>query len=83
MTRRFGEDLQRALDGRRKLMLAHVNCRNHPTASQVLQEVARNLDSRHPERGLSSSEVIQSIRRNLGLNDSHLLLILDEVDADP
>ena len=81
MTHRFGEDLQRALDGRRRIVLTHVNCRNHPTASQVLQEVARNLDSRHPERGLSSSEVIQSIRRNLGSNDSHLLLILDEVDV--
>jgi|TARA_B100002052_G_scaffold65120_1_gene58333 cell division control protein 6 len=81
MTRRFGEDLQRALDGRRKLMLAHVNCRNHSTASQVLQEVARSLDSGHPERGLSSSEVIQSIRRNLGTQEAHLLLVLDEVDV--
>ncbi|MFL2493957.1 MAG: Cdc6/Cdc18 family protein [Candidatus Thalassarchaeum sp.] len=81
MTHRFGEDLQRVLDGRRKLILAHVNCRNHPTASQVLQEVARSLDSGHPERGFSSSEVIQSIRRNLGSHDTHLLLVLDEVDV--
>jgi len=58
MTRRFGEDLQRMLDGRRKIVLAHVNCRNHPTASQVLQEIARSLDSGHPERGFSSSEII-------------------------
>tara|TARA_A100001037_G_scaffold73291_1_gene65602 strand:+ start:446 stop:1666 length:1221 start_codon:yes stop_codon:yes gene_type:complete len=81
MTRRFGEDLQRALDGRRKIILAHVNCRNHPTASQVLQEIARSLDSGHPERGFSSSEVIQSIRRNLEVHDAHLLLVLDEVDV--
>ena len=81
MTRRFGEDLQRALDGRRRLILAHVNCRNHPTASQVLQEIARSLDSGQPERGFSSSEVIQSIRRNLGAHDAHLMLVLDEVDV--
>ena len=81
MTRRFGEDLQRALDGRRRLILAHVNCRNHPTASQVLQEVARSLDSGQPERGFSSSEVMQSIRRNLEAHDAHLMLVLDEVDV--
>ena len=81
MTRRFGEDLQRMLDGRRKIVLAHVNCRNHPTASQVLQEIARSLDSGHPERGFSSSEIIQSIRRNLKAHETHLLLVLDEVDV--
>jgi cell division control protein 6 len=81
MTRRFGEDLQRMLDGRRKIVLAHVNCRNHPTASQVLQEIARSLDSGHPERGFSSSEIIQSIRRNLKVHKTHLLLTLDEVDV--
>ncbi len=78
---RFGEDLQRMLDGRRKIVLAHVNCRNHPTASQVLQEIARSLDSGHPERGFSSSEIIQSIRRNLRTHQAHLLLVLDEVDV--
>ena len=81
MTRRFGEDLQRMLDGRRKIVLAHVNCRNHPTASQVLQEIARSLDSGHPERGFSSSEIIQSIRRNIKTHGTHLLLVLDEVDV--
>ncbi len=81
MTHRFGEDLQRMLDGRRKIVLAHVNCRNHPTTSQVLQEIARSLDSGHPERGFSSSEIIQSIRRNLKAHGTHLLLTLDEVDV--
>ena len=81
MTHRFGEDLRRILEGRRKIVLAHVNCRNHPTASQVLQEIARSLDSGHPERGFSSSEIIQSIRRNLKVHETHLLLTLDEVDV--
>ena len=81
MTHRFGEDLQRMLDGRRKIVLAHVNCRNHPTTSQVFQEIARSLDSGHPERGFSSSEIIQSIRRNLKAHETHLLLTLDEVDV--
>ncbi|MCH2259235.1 MAG: AAA family ATPase [Candidatus Thalassarchaeum betae] len=81
ITRRFGEDLQRLLDGRRKIVLAHVNCRNHPTTSQVLQQIALSLDSGHPERGFSSGEIVQSIRRNLNSHESHLLLVLDEVDV--
>jgi len=81
LTQRFGDDIQRHLEGRRKIVLTHVNCRNHPTGSQVLQQIALSLDSRHPERGFSSGEIIQSIRRNLQAHQNHLLLILDEVDV--
>ena len=80
LTRRFGHDLLSHLEGKRKVVLAHVNCRNHPSTSQVLQRIASTLDSGHPERGLSSGEIIQSIRRNLISHNSHLLLVLDEVD---
>jgi len=80
LTSRFGEDLVKYLDGKRKIVLAHVNCRNHPSTSQVLQRIALILDSGHPERGLSSGEIIQSIRRNLLSHNSHLILVLDEVD---
>ena len=81
LTRKFGEDLHRHLHEVRKITLAHVNCRNHPSASQVLQQIAISLDSGHPERGLSSGEIIQSIRRNLLAHNLHLLLVLDEVDV--
>lgn len=81
LTQRFAEDIQRHLDGRRRIVITHVNCRNHPTGSQVLQQIALSLDARHPERGFSSGEIIQSIRRNLHTHESHLLLILDEVDV--
>ncbi|MDE0953451.1 MAG: AAA family ATPase [Candidatus Poseidoniales archaeon] len=80
LSRRFASDLLKHLDGKRKISYAHVNCRNHPTTSQVLQQIALTLDSGHPERGLSSGEIIQSIRRNLLARNSHLLLVLDEVD---
>ena len=77
LTRRFCMDVSAKLEGRRKVSIAHVNCRNH----QVLQQIALSLDSGHPERGFSSAEVIQNIRRNLRHHESHLLLILDEVDV--
>ena len=81
MTRRFCLDISTKLEGKRKISLAHVNCRNHPSSSQVLQQIALSLDSGHPERGFSSAEVIQNIRRNLRARGAHLLLILDEVDV--
>ena len=81
LSQRFGMDLAGKLEGRRRILMSHVNCRNHPTTSQVLQQIAISLDSGHPERGFSSGEMIQSIRRNLISRESHLLLILDEVDA--
>ena len=81
LTRRFCMDVSAKLEGRRKVSVAHVNCRNHPSSSQVLQQIALSLDSGHPERGFSSAEVIQNIRRNLRYHQSHLVLILDEVDV--
>ena len=81
LTRRFYLDLSTKLEGRRKVTISHVNCRNHPSTSQVLQQLALSLDSGHPERGFSSGEIIQGIRRNLKAHNNHLLLILDEVDV--
>jgi cell division control protein 6 len=74
-------DVAEKLEGKRKVAIAHVNCRSHPSTSQVLQQIASSLDSGHPERGFSSGELIQSIRRNIRSRESHLLLILDEVDV--
>tara|TARA_B100000287_G_scaffold379871_1_gene383260 strand:+ start:328 stop:1506 length:1179 start_codon:yes stop_codon:yes gene_type:complete len=81
LTRRFCIDLSTILEGRRKVVVAHVNCRNHPSSSQVLQQVSISLDSRQPERGFSIGELIQGIKRNLLSRESHLILILDEVDV--
>ena len=81
LTRRFCMDVAEKLEGKRKVSIAHVNCRSHPSTSQVLQQIASSLDSGHPERGFSSGELIQSIRRNIRSRESHLLLILDEVDV--
>jgi len=39
------------------------------------------LDSRHPERGFSSGEIIQTIRRNIRSRGLHMMLVLDEVDV--
>ena len=76
----FSRDLQRYLGSKRDLKIVHVNCRNHPSKSQALQRIVTSLDSRHPERGFGSGEILQSIRKQLQNSSEHLILILDEVD---
>ena len=81
LTQVFANDLRKHLDGRRKIVHVHVNCRNHPSGPQVLQQIAVSLDERHPERGFSAGEMIQSIKRYLRTHSAHMLLVLDEVDV--
>ena len=81
LTNTFSKDLIRKLEGRRKIISIHVNCRNHSRTTQVLHQIAIKLDSRHPERGFSAGEIIQTIRRNLLTHGLHLILILDEIDV--
>ncbi|MDP6900259.1 MAG: AAA family ATPase [Candidatus Thalassarchaeaceae archaeon] len=76
----FADDIVQHYTGVRNIKRVHVNCRNHATTAQMLLRIAKELDERHPERGFSSSEVIQGIRRNLRTHNQHMLLILDEVD---
>ena len=77
----FSKDLQRHFAGTRDIRPVHVNCRNHPSKTQVLQRLITALDSGHPERGLGSGEIMQSLRRQLHGNKEHLLLVLDEVQC--
>ena len=64
LTRRFAEDIQRHLEGRRKVAITHVNRRNHPTGPQVLQQIVLSLDERHPERGFSLQYPVYSKKSN-------------------
>ena len=81
LTNTFSEKLREKLEGVRNITLAHINCRNYPSTMQVLQRIATTLDPRHPERGFSAGEIIQTIRRNLLTHGKHLILVLDEVDV--
>ncbi len=81
IARRMCLDLQRHLSEKRGIRVAHVNCRNHSTTAQVLQRIAQILDHRVPERGFSTAEIVQGIRRNLRARNDHLLLVLDEISV--
>ena len=76
----FAKDLVSNFSKKRNIMYLHINCRTHNTTPQVLQRIINKLDPRYPVRGLSSSEILSSIRKILINLNQHLLIILDEIN---
>jgi len=80
LVRRFCDDVVRHLAERRNIKTVHVNCRNAATASRVMQKIVQELDPGHPDRGLGVGELLTSLRRMMQSDNSHLIVVLDEVD---
>lgn len=80
LVRRFCDDVARKLAGTRDIAVAHINCRNENTTMQVMHKIVAQMDPRHPDRGLSSGELLASIRRLVKARRGHLIVVLDEVD---
>ena len=59
LARRFCMDVIHKLEGRRKIEFVHINCRNHPSSSQIVKQIIQSLDPGHPDRGFSTGELIQ------------------------
>ena len=80
LVRRFCDDVAKHLIGTRDIAVAHINCRNENTTMQVMHKIVAQMDERHPDRGLSSGELLASIRRLVSARRGHLIVVLDEVD---
>ena len=80
LAKRFCEDVIRHLSDKRNIRYVHVNCRNAATPSRVMQKIVQDLDPGHPDRGLGVGELLTSVRRILQSGNTHLIVILDEVD---
>ncbi|MAH91351.1 MAG: hypothetical protein CMA11_06230 [Euryarchaeota archaeon] len=80
LAKRFCEDIIRHLSDKRNIRHVHVNCRNAATPSRVMQKIVQDLDPGHPDRGLGVGELLTSLRRMLNSSNTHLIVILDEVD---
>lgn len=80
LVKRFCEDLIRHVADKRNIKYVHVNCRNASTASRVMQKIVQDLDPGHPDRGLGVGELLTSLRRMLQGDNSHIIVVLDEVD---
>ena len=80
LAKRFCQDIIRHLSDKRNIKRVHVNCRNAATSSRVMQKIVQDLDPGHPDRGLGVGELLTSLRRMLHSSNTHLIVILDEVD---
>ena len=80
LVKRYCEDLIKHVADKRNVKYVHVNCRNASTSSRVMQKIVQELDPGHPDRGLGVGELLTSLRRMLQGDNSHLIVVLDEVD---
>ena len=80
LAKRFCKDIVKHLRDKRNIKSVHVNCRNAATPSRVMQKIVQDLDPGHPDRGLGVGELLTSLRRMLQSSNTHLIVILDEVD---
>lgn len=82
VAKRFAQDFRAALHRQgRALEVTYVNCRTRKSSGLALLGILRQFDPGYPERGFSTGEMLQDLRRHLERRTAHLLVILDEVDA--
>ena len=58
-----------------------INCRQKSTEQSVLLSLVRHFDSRFPDRGFSSVEMLRSLRTHISKSNVRLVIVLDEVDV--
>ncbi|MCD6461627.1 MAG: AAA family ATPase [Thermoplasmata archaeon] len=80
--RLFADELQKKLAaGGRRLDMVYINCRRRNTDKAVLLQMLRHFQPHFPDRGFSSSEMLDSLGGVIDKEDTHLLVILDEADV--
>jgi cell division control protein 6 len=65
----------------RPLEVVHVNCRSRKSDGLAMLGIMSHFDPHYPDRGFSVGEMLRDLKRTLERKGSHLLVILDEVDA--
>ncbi len=82
LTKRFSKDFQRAAKDRGvELDTVHVNCRRRSTTPSALLQIINHFDPAFPDRGFSTTEMLEQLTKQLKRRRSHLIVILDEVDV--
>lgn len=58
-----------------------VNCRRRKNNSSAMWKVVHHFDKGFPDRGFSVGEMMEILKNKLKENKTHLIVVLDEVDA--
>ncbi len=58
-----------------------VNCRSRNTPSSVLLKTLEKFQPNFPDRGFSTAEMLEILRKHIIKKGVHLIIVLDEVDV--
>ena len=82
LSKRFCKDLKRiAADRNVQLDTVHVNCRRRSTTPSALLQVINHFDPAFPDRGFSTTEMLEQLTKQLRRRKTHVIVVLDEVDV--
>ncbi|MFA5862933.1 MAG: AAA family ATPase [Candidatus Thermoplasmatota archaeon] len=82
LARRFAEDFRVAAKERGvNIDFTLVNCRRRSTEGAALLQILTHFDPRFPDRGFSNAEMLENLRKRLERLETHIIVILDEVDV--
>lgn len=82
MTKHFCMNFQKfAIDNNKNIDYVFVNCRKRSTESMVMLKVMSHFQKGFPDRGFSVAEMFEILSKNIDKKNTHLIIVLDEVDV--
>ena len=58
-----------------------VNCRSRNTPASVLLKIIDHFDKGFPDRGFSTTEMLEILRKHIDKKNTHLIVVLDEINV--
>ncbi len=81
IAKRFCMDFQEwASKKGHRVEFAIVNCRSRNTSSGAMLKILDRFQPNFPDRGFSTSEMLEILRKHLAKGSVHLIVVLDEVN---
>lgn len=82
LSKRFCLDFQDwARKKGQRVEFAIVNCRSRSTASGTMLKILERFQPNFPDRGFSTTEMLEILRKDLVKGSVHLVVVLDEVNV--
>lgn len=82
MSKRFCMDFQAWASAKgKRVEYAIVNCRSRNTPSGVMLKILDRFQPNFPDRGFSTSEMLEILRKDLVKTGAHLVVVLDEANV--
>ncbi len=64
----------------KKVEFVHINCRQRQTENMVMLGIMNHFDKNFPDRGFSTNEMNNTVRKAIEKKGCHFLVVLDEAD---